>query len=397
MTAFAPKRIFTVVAFLLAMTFCNVVLVLRLVPLLRNGYQDFTIFYTGARLVRTGQGSSLYNPATQYRTQLDFAHVPIRKGPLPFNHPPFEALLFLPFTWLGYWQAYLVWTALNLSMLAVILTLLRKHFPQFAIVPLPVLVLGLTSFFPVVIGLMQGQDVILLLLLVVLAVICLERGSDVRAGAILAGGLFRPHMIVPLVVLLAIRRWRVLVGFVPVAFLLAATSVAIVGWRGLIGYVQFVLHIEGSRVFGPEAAPNLRGLIEDFPGVTGSSIWTALFLFVASTFIFLVALRRMRDAQDSIVILSGLATTTAILVSFHTFVYDLSLLLPTALLLLSQTLNAERNKVDTLTAVLAVLLFLSPLYVFLELVVQRFFWFSLVLLWLHLWLSVTPATTEAPA
>jgi hypothetical protein len=178
MTSVVPKRKFLVAAFLLAMTFCNLTLLFRVMPLLRNGYQDFTIYYTGARLLRNGQASALYNLSTQYRTQLTFAHVPIRQGPLPFNHPPFEALLFVPFTLLDYWPAYLLWTALNLIMLAASVTLLRGHFPQFAAVPPIVSGLGATAFFPMAMGIIQGQDVILLQLLFVLAVICLDQGKD---------------------------------------------------------------------------------------------------------------------------------------------------------------------------------------------------------------------------
>ena len=114
------NRKFFVVAFLLAMTLCNVVLAIRVVPKLRNGYQDFTIFYTGARMLRTGQASALYNLAAQFRMQQTFTDVPIRLGPLPFNHPPFEALFFVPFTMLSYWPAYLLWTALSFAMLGAI-------------------------------------------------------------------------------------------------------------------------------------------------------------------------------------------------------------------------------------------------------------------------------------
>src|ERR1039457_5046683 len=88
MNLWDQHRRFLVAAFLLAMTICNVALVFRLVPSLRNGYQDFTIFYSGARLIRNGQASALYDLATQYQVQLTFAHVPIRQGPLPYNHPP---------------------------------------------------------------------------------------------------------------------------------------------------------------------------------------------------------------------------------------------------------------------------------------------------------------------
>ena len=309
MIAFVQSRKFLAAVFLLAMTVCNLALLFRVMPSLRNGYQDFTIFYAAARMVRSGQSHALYDLSAQYRTQLTFAHVAIRQGPLPYNHPPFEALLFVPFTLLEYWPAYLLWTALNLIMLAVSVTLLRRCLPQFAAIPPLVLGLGATAFFPVAIGIIQGQDVILLLLLFVLAVICLDRGNDAAAGTLLAAGLFRPHLVVPLVVLLAIRRWRMLVGFAPVALLLAGISVAIMGWRGPLDYARFVLRLEGTgaRAFGPEVVPNLRGLIANLPGLGASRPWSALLIFAASMVVFFVALRRIRNGRDSLLFASGLA------------------------------------------------------------------------------------------
>lgn len=399
MASLVQQRKFLVAAFLLAMTFCNVALFLRVTPLLRNGYQDFTIFYTSARLLRSGEASALYNLATQYRMQLTFTHVPVRQGPLPFNHPPFEALLFVPFTLLDYWPAYLLWTALNLIMLAVSVTLLRRHFSQLAAVSPLVLGLGATAFFPVAIGIIQGQDVILLLFLFVLAVISLDRGNDAVAGAFLAAGLFRPQLVVPLVFFVAIRRWRVLVGFTPVALVLGAISVAIMGWRGPLDYARFVLHLEGTgaRAFGPEAVPNLRGLVEQLPGLNPSGRGGALLILASSLLVFFVTLRRIHNGRDSVIFLSVLAAVTTVLISFHALVYDVSLLLPMVLFLLSRTLGVAGTKIDARTILLITLLFLTPLYVFLWLVVDGFVWFSLILLWLYLRLVLTPAPAEAPA
>ncbi len=399
MVSLLQPRKFLVAAFLLAMTFCNLTLVFRVTPWLRNGYQDFTIFYTSARLLRSGEASRLYNLATQYRMQLTFTHVAIRQGPLPFNHPPFEALLFVPFTMLDYWPAYLLWTALNLIMLAVSVTLLRRHFSQLAAVSPLVLGLGATAFFPVAIGIIQGQDVILLLFLFVLAVISLDRGNDAVAGALLAAGLFRPQLVVPLVVFFAIRRWRVLVGFTPVALALGAISVAITGWRGPLDYARFVLHLEGTgaRAFGSEAVPNLRGLVEQLPGLSPSGRWAALLILASSLVVSFVTLRRIHYGRDSVIFESVLAAVSTILISFHALVYDVSLLLPMVLFLLSQTLGIAGTKIDAGTILLFTLLLLTPLYVFLGLVVDRFVWFSLILFWLYLRLVLTPAPAEAPA
>jgi hypothetical protein len=59
------------------------------------GNGDFVIFYTGAQILAAGGGNQLYDLATQ-KTFQDKFKVPIRDGPLPYNHPAYELLLFLP-------------------------------------------------------------------------------------------------------------------------------------------------------------------------------------------------------------------------------------------------------------------------------------------------------------
>ena len=401
MTDFVQKRRFYVGAFLLGMTICNFCLPLQTISSLRNGYQDFTIYYMAGLLLREGQASHLYDLSTQYRTQLTFTQVSIRQGPLPYNHPPFEAVLFVPFSLLNYWPAYLVWTALNLIMLAASVVLLRRQFPELAAVP-PLLVgLGATAFFPVVFGILQGHDVLLLLLLFVLAVVSLDRGKDVWAGAFLAAGLFLPHLIMPVAALFAARRWRVLLGIVPGALLLGSVSVVLMGWRWPIGYIRFVLQVEKSSAvsYGPQVVPNLRGLIAELPGLRYSGPWAAMLLLTlvlaSSAVVFFLALRRIRSGRDSMLFLSSLAAVTAVLVSYHALSYDLTLLLPAVFFLLSRTVGVG-TKIDTAPIVLVILLSLTPLYVFLVMEVGQFFWFAPILLSLYLYLVLTSAP-EVPA
>jgi hypothetical protein len=376
MIELVQKRRFIIIAFLLAMTVCNLVMPIEKISSLRRGFQDFTIYYMAGLLLRNGHATDLYDLTTQYRTQLSFADVPIRQGPLPYNHPPFEAVLFVPFTLLSYWPAYILWTILNLIMLAASVMILRGQFSQIAAIPTVVLGLGATAFFPVVNGIFQGQDVILLLLLFVLAAVSLDRGEDAMAGAFLAAGLFLPHLIMPVVVLFAVRRWRVLVGFAPVTLFLGGISVAITGWRGPLDYVRFVLHVEktGATSYGPQVAPNLRGLIADLPGLSALGRSSSLLIFAASLAIFFVALRRIRKGRDSALFISSLSAVTALLVSFHALSYDLALVFPAALFLLSQPGSVDR-KTNAATILLAVLLFLTPLYIYLVVAAGRFFWF----------------------
>jgi hypothetical protein len=71
-----------------------------------EGLPDFRIFYTAGLMLRRGQGTSLYNDSLQLNTQREFVP-PARfdDTPLPYNHPPFEALLYLPLTSLSYLPA----------------------------------------------------------------------------------------------------------------------------------------------------------------------------------------------------------------------------------------------------------------------------------------------------
>src|SRR5271156_1972312 len=148
---FGTRKEWLATVFLFAMTVSNVVSAAGLTGLLRNGYQNFTIFYGAARMVRSGQSSVLYDLPAESRAQEEFApNVRIRQAALPYMHPPFEALLFLPFTFLRYVHAYLLWSVLNGGMVIASMILLRRQFVEVGGLPLAFVVLAATGFLPVV-------------------------------------------------------------------------------------------------------------------------------------------------------------------------------------------------------------------------------------------------------
>src|SRR5216683_6185565 len=147
--------------------------------LVRKGYPDFTIFYSAGKMVRAGMASSLYDERVEFQTQLQFApDVSIRHGSLPYNHPPFEALLFVPLTFLPYLPAYLAWNAASLGLMGLALWLLRPHVPLLRTGSLAVWILCAVAFFPIFICLLQGQDMLLFFFLLAMAYVCLKEGSD---------------------------------------------------------------------------------------------------------------------------------------------------------------------------------------------------------------------------
>jgi hypothetical protein len=174
-----------------------------------------------------------------------------------------------------------------------------------------------------------------------------------------------------------------------------------------LDYVQFVLHVEGTKAIAfTEAMPNLRGLIEQLPRVKDSRMFIAVLIFATSVIAFLLAVRRIINKHDSLIFCASLAAVTTILISFHAVVYDLSLLFPMLLFLLARVLlvgdtgNVEKvaggAKLETLSILLFIFLSLVPLYLYLLLRIDRFSCFSLILLLLYLKLLLTPAPVLAP-
>lgn len=375
--------------FLGAMTVGHIAIAMKVWPLLQRGYQDFTIFYTAGRMVRSGEPSQLYDLTAQYRIQSEFApDVRIRQAALPYNHPPFEALLFVPFTVLRYVHAYLLWTFLNLVMLFFVV---KKLAGLKELTPVPLRFSGIAAagFFPLVITFIQGQDTLLLLLIVVAGISALERGNDAFAGALLALGLFKPNFALPLAVFLAVKRPRLLSGFVPVGLVLAAVSVGLVGWQGAVDYVRFVLYVEHSGVGGTivSGMPNLRGLFDRLPGMSTLISSSQTSTLIASGALFVGTLWHLRKGNLNLLQTFSLSTVATVLISYHALPHDLILLLPATLYLFAGLLRSVRIRRDD--AVLLFLLFLTPLYALLWFRWNQFSWFALVLLALYFRLALS--------
>src|SRR5207244_13270755 len=72
----------------------------------------------------------------------------------------------------------------------------------------------LSTFLPVNVALMQGQDSILLLVLLAAAFVALHRGRGFAAGTLVGLGLFKLQIVIPIAILFfAWRRWRFSAGF----------------------------------------------------------------------------------------------------------------------------------------------------------------------------------------
>lgn len=355
-----------------------------------RGDPDFTVFYTAASAIRHGLAHQLYEPGTQRAVQSEFAYdANLRRGPLPYIHPPFEALLFLPLTYLPYTTAFVVWNLLCLWMLIAVVFRLRGLSQSLGPVSLVELVLWSLAFFPIFANFHQGQDAILLLLLVTLSFGALDRGADFAAGSWLGCGVFKFHLIVPLaLILIAWRGRKFLAGFAAVATAAAAVSIAMVGWHEAAQYPVYVSRIIAHPGFGaipPRQLPNLLGLFAGWPAL-GSHGWLIrAFVLLCSVGLLLVMMSLRRHVQSGPRYRLGLsgATIVALLVGYSTNTYDLALLLPAFVLTVDYAvceLQGERGR-QIVLALPLIFLFISPIWFFLWMQWERINLIAVFLLW----------------
>lgn len=355
-----------------------------------RGDPDFTAFYTAGRMLRSGQGGDLYDPAAQQRVQQEFTRNPdLRRGPLRFIHPPFEAVLFWPLAYLPYREAFVLWDILNLGMVAAISAFLKCYFLVRHDIQRWEIFFALLAFFPIFVNFFQGQDAILLLLLVALAFRAMDSGADFVAGCWLAAGLFRFQLVIPLVLLLALWRGRKLVlGFATAGSVLLALSVALVGREATFQYPGYMWRwatIPGLGRTPPSLLPNLLGLMTGWSSVDNFQFAMRLAVLAASAvlLILMAYMRRMANDPRCSRLAIGCAVIAAVLVGYNTSTYDLCLLtLPLVFVAdyFSRRLH-QSSRAPISIVVPAIPLLISPLWFLLGMRWQKLNLIAVILLW----------------
>jgi hypothetical protein len=217
--------------FIAGMLCLHLFLFINLRERIKQGYPDFTVYYTAATILRNGLGHQLYDAHVQYEVQKrSVGVIASRQVLLPYIHPPFEALIFLPLSYLPYPQAFALWDLLNVGALFGVGLLLRKSVggarPDSGVG----ICFGSLAFFPVFICFLQGQDSVLLLLFCGLGFNALKKRADLLAGCWFALGMFKFQFVIPIVLLIGIWKWRrAAIGFVVVSTLLVLISVGLAG------------------------------------------------------------------------------------------------------------------------------------------------------------------------
>ena len=302
---------------------------------------DFSCFYRAGKMVLAGDASRVYDlaAAQRYDRRLGtgFIDKQGRSFSLPFVFPPYSLTLFAALACLPYRNAELAWFALNVGMLLALPFALRRRgeWQDNAVIAE---LLAPALFLPIVLALMQGQPSILLLLLFAMVFAALADGRDASAGMVLAFATLKPQLVLPMLLALVIwRKWRTLAAFVSTSLALVGVSIAVVGRSAVWDYPAALLRFNqlASSMGGehPESMPNLRGclaaLFHARLGETGLTRVTAALSLLLLLAMAMLLRRRKTFSPASY----SLAIVVTLLVSYHSYLHDDSLLLLPLLLM----------------------------------------------------------------
>jgi hypothetical protein len=293
---------------------------------------DFTVFWSAWTLILHGQASALYNEAAQRVTQESLMYgMHFEGGLMAFLNPPHAALASAPFGWLadraGERAAFIVWTAGNLAVLAVLVRSLclewgvsdRKHQ-----VMLATAVLG---FYPAFCAVKNGQASLLLALAVLNLYRAEQRGDHWRGAAWLVALTIKPQLVPMVAIYLAARRcWHLLVyASAMLAAVVTMTSLALgpMIWLQYVRSVRTLEHFWGSGT--PDYMLNVRGALTRMFGLgeaawintVSEAVWVATAMLVAVMFV-----RRRIDQTDDARPAYAFGIGLALLTNPHLFIHD---------------------------------------------------------------------------
>lgn len=244
---------------------------------------DFRAALTAATLVAEGDGARLYSIDAQQQAESSVLRGYEGQGLLPYTQPPFWALLLVPLlrAGLAVQLVFTVWTLISAAAAGLSLGLLAAGWPARR-GPSWLLMLGATSFFPLITALMVGQSTGLALLGLAAATTALKYRRDGMAGGALALALVQPTVLPALLLALAFaRRWRALAGFALAGAGLVALAMAVLGLDWPLQYVTFALDpshwVIGRGPSGELPPQTWQALFADLGGRSAAAlgIWAA--------------------------------------------------------------------------------------------------------------------------
>jgi alpha-1,2-mannosyltransferase len=279
---------------------------------------DFLGFYTGGYLVRTAP-ALLYDIAAQSKVQYQFApDIPIVT---PFPRPAFSALFYYPIALLPLKTAFTVWVTLGIATLFSIWAWAARKFGPESLV-------YCAFFIPLLFGISTGQDTLFVTGLLILAYCALERGQHALGGVLLALLLCKFNLTLLVPVVLVIRKeWRILAGYAPTALAAVIVSAA------LASPASYLALLTNSKLEALHASPQMMVNTNSIALNTGLDFPVVRILLIAVVLAAVFSIPRTANLERWLFAAIG----GSLLISPHTFEYDVALLLVPILKILADS------------------------------------------------------------
>ena len=314
---------------------------------------DLVSFLTGAKIVRNGEGRLLYDLYEQFKYQLDVI-APLTKGNLlPFRGLPVTAFLFIPLTYLPLRTSYNIFLLINILAIYILAKNLVKSFDlrkweKFA--------LFILAFWPSVSSLILGQYTPFLALILLFIYSSLKNKKDFYAGLLSGLLLLKPQtiLITPFLYFYE-KKINYLLGLILSTTALLLVSLVIVGPDVLASYFTFLELTEnsfyGSRPFHMFSLfASLKTL---FPLMSNK------FFYFVNAFFYLTSLVVLIKRRPKFNDFFLLAVIITLILSTHSLVHDLIILLIPISILLRKYLKKPTSSLK----VLIIILYALPLVV----------------------------------
>jgi len=291
---------------------------------------DFPVFYIAAHV----PVQSLYDPNVFSQFWQDYLKPIGVPHWAPYVRPPIFSLPLHVLLNLPYYEALTFWVVGGIVMfLTSVLLLLHKFkLPAF-------LAAACVAYFPGAAGILSGADVSIYLLMLVVALLFLERGWDRSAGAALAICLckFNLVLLIPLM-LVSKKRYQALAVFLFGAVLVVLGSLGVSDWHAYLNAVA-----DAPRIAGGFFPVGLRG----FSNAVGLP-WIYAPLAISALIIccWLCYSLPLRESLSA-------ALVGALLISPYVTWYDSTLLILPLLLVYSRS-TTSTMRVACLSVILAV-------------------------------------------
>ncbi len=329
---------------------------------------DFVQFYVAGRILNEHQADRLYDLSLQedlYK-ELVPGETWLR---LPFNYPPFIAVLFRPFARLPLTAATVVFLFITPLLFGAGVWLLVSRFDWPVKGRWLLGVSGALSFAPFILYTWLGAQISVVgFCSVAVALYEEDRGRPFLGGIALSICLYKPTLLLLVLPMLMItRRFRVLAGFAAGGAVLALASAAVASPQACVGFVGRMMWWSrpstlDSGLFNPVRYVDLKSFLRLLPsGHFLASSFTLAVLAVIPGSVLLRAWWRFRNrTREERHLLWAATLTWSLVLNVYTPFYDCIQVVPACVLAASAARSAFGSLRYRGLGIMMLLLYLAP-------------------------------------